>query len=157
MERNRKTILKETGRRLKKLRGQFNYPPKEMAAKMRIKTNTYYKNENGETFPGLVPLYLLQQEFGISMDWFIFNKGPMFYEEKKPQDKEPEKIEEKKSKALEETMPDVKELLEHMAEDPLLRHEVLLNFYKYKEKKKNQENSLQKTQEDLAGQPQKDT
>ncbi|NIM13193.1 MAG: helix-turn-helix domain-containing protein [Candidatus Aminicenantes bacterium] len=134
MQRDRKSILQEVGRRLKKMREERNYPPKEMAAKMRIETNTYYKNENGETFPSLVSLDLLQQEFGISMDWLIFNKEPMYYQEKKP-----EKTEEEKPPPLEETMPEVKELLEHMAKDPLLRHEVLLNFYKYRDKKKNQE------------------
>jgi hypothetical protein len=60
----------------------------------------------------------------------------MFYKEKQPEkEKPPEKKEIKKTPGPEDTTPEVKELLEHMAKDPLLRHEVMVYFYKYKENK----------------------
>ncbi|MCP5053697.1 MAG: hypothetical protein GY940_41410 [bacterium] len=41
----------------------------------------------------------------------------------------------KQFEALDEVMPDVRELLEHMAKDPKLRHRLLLDFYDYKDRK----------------------
>jgi hypothetical protein len=67
------------------------------------------------------------------MDWLIFNKGPMHYGERQP-----EKGDEKKALNLETVSPHVQELLEYMERDPLLQHEVLVHFYKYKERKANQ-------------------
>jgi hypothetical protein len=85
------------------------------------------------------------KKFDASMDWLLFNKGPLFYKEKTPeetkqppeekppvQQKQPEKQTEEKFPGLEQVMTDVKELLDYMAKDPLLKYEVLVYFYKYK-------------------------
>jgi hypothetical protein len=39
----------------------------------------YYRNENGETFPGVPTMKLLEKEYDISMDWLMFGKGEMYY------------------------------------------------------------------------------
>ena len=136
MKKRSGTLVQEVGQRLRKFRRQLHYTPGQMAEKLGIMTGGYYKNENGENFPGLDTLNRLQKDFDISMDWFIFNKGPMFYKEKQAEKEKPlEKKEIKKTPGPEDTMPEVKELLEHMAKDPLLRHEVMVYFYKYKENK----------------------
>ncbi len=102
----------------------------EMARKLGLSKSGYYKNENGITFPRLDTLDLLQRDFDISMDWLIFNKGPMHYGERLP-----EKRYEKKFLNLEKVSSHVRELLEYMEREPLLQHEVLVHFYKYKERK----------------------
>jgi transcriptional regulator with XRE-family HTH domain len=135
-------LLKEIGRRLRGLRKQFNYSLEEMAGKMGRSKSGYFKNENGITLPGLATMYRLQEDFDISMDWLLFNKGPVHYLEKQP-----EKVEEdeKKTEDLENISADVRELLAYMERDRLLAHEVLVFFYKYKERKEHQ--GLQGVQE----------
>jgi transcriptional regulator with XRE-family HTH domain len=136
MDNFRKAVLKSVGQRLKEIRIKLNYTPDWMASKLEIDRTTYYRDENGESLPGLESLNYLHKYFGVSMDWFLFGTGPMYYKEKE-QAKPPEVIIETKPHPLEELMPDVKELWDYMVQDPQLRHETMLNFYKYKERKEN--------------------
>jgi len=53
-----------------------------MAAHFGITKNGYERNERGETLPGIDTLNRLSKNFDISMDWFLFNKGPMDYKPK---------------------------------------------------------------------------
>lgn len=142
---SRRKILQEIGSRLQNLRELLNFSREEMAAQCGVTMSGYGKNERGDTFPGIETLRRLSNNLDISMDWLIFNKGPMYYKKKhqemeKPLDveKEPEekKQPEKKTTGLDEVMTDVRELLEYMAQDPLLRYEVLVYFYKYKKENK---------------------
>jgi len=126
-------FLEIVGRQMLKLRKHLNYSCGEMSRKLGLSKSGYYKNENGITFPRLDTLDLLQRDFDISMDWLIFNKGPMHYEERHP-----EKRDEKEFLNLEKVSSHVRELLEYMERDPLLQHEVLVHFYKYKERKAHQ-------------------
>jgi transcriptional regulator with XRE-family HTH domain len=107
-----------------------------MARKLELSRSGYYKNEGGLAFPRLETLDILQRNYDISMDWFIFNKGPVHFKEKQPESPpEPGKAEEKETPATENISDDVRELLEYMDQDRLLKHEVLVYFYKYREKK----------------------
>ncbi|MCP5107696.1 MAG: helix-turn-helix transcriptional regulator [bacterium] len=129
-------MVVEIGQRLKKLREQFKYSHEQMSGKLGLSKSGYFKNEGGIRFPGFKTLDLLQKNWDISMDWLIFNKGPVHYKEKMPEPApQPEKVEVKETTGLEDIGPDVRELVEYMEQDHLLKHEVLLNFYKYKEKK----------------------
>ncbi len=132
---NRARFIGAIGGRLIRLRKHLNYSLEEMARKLGLSKSGYYKNEGGLVFPGLETLDCLQRDYDISMDWLIFEKGPMHYQEKEP---EPEKMEEKETLDLENISPDVRELLEYMEGDRLLKHEVLVYFYRYKEKKDHQ-------------------
>jgi len=135
---NRKTILQEIAARLKNLREQLKYSRGEMAAHFGITKNGYERNERGETLPGIDTLNRLSKNFDISMDWFLFNKGPMYYKEKEHKEEKPaEKNASETLLALQEVVPDVKELLDYMGLDPLLRYEVLVHFYKYKREQEN--------------------
>jgi transcriptional regulator with XRE-family HTH domain len=118
-----------------------------MAARLGVKTNTYHKNENGETFPGAKTLNLLQEEFGISMEWFMFGRGPMYYKDiladpaaaikKEGREELETALKEVSGKLekfawLEEAGPEMETLLLEMEKDPQLRFELLAYFYKYK-------------------------
>lgn len=116
------------GERLRMVRRHLNYTRKEMATVLGVQPSGYYKNEAGETYPGRGTFFRLQRDYGISMDWLLSNKGPMFYKQK-PQEKE-------KEPALEDRVPEVRELLDHMDGDPQLKHEILAYFFKYRGKKK---------------------
>lgn len=128
-------VIQGAGRRLKKIREQLRYSPGEMAARLGIGINGYYKNEHGESTPSPKTLYQLQKEYDISMDWFLFNKGPERFKDKPAETEKPRKeaeTETKKSTAKEKISPEIKDLLDHMEQDPLLRHEIMVYFYKYK-------------------------
>ncbi|NIM17439.1 MAG: helix-turn-helix domain-containing protein [Candidatus Aminicenantes bacterium] len=122
-----KEFMQNLGRRLRTIRRQLNYNQQEMASALGLKRSGYFKNEEGETFPGVSTLFRLQKNYDISMDWLIFNKGPMVFKEKQ---------QEEKPAGLEERSPEVRELVDVMEQDPQLKHEILAYFYKYKSKKK---------------------
>ncbi|MCP5102573.1 MAG: helix-turn-helix transcriptional regulator [bacterium] len=127
-----RALLQGAGLRLRAVREQLRFSPVEMAARMGIKTGGYYKNENGETFMGMRTMDRLQKDFDISMDWLIFNKGPMYFKEKHPGKKDGTT-----APGMENNTPEMKELFNQMEQDPRLRHEVLAYYYKYKERRVN--------------------
>jgi transcriptional regulator with XRE-family HTH domain len=158
-------MLKAAGARLKKLRKHVNCDMKQMASRLGIVKNTYYKNENGVNLPSLTTLKRLVDDFDLSMDWLLFGRGPMFYKEKAQKEKElehtvkelntqldrerknheaeckkkEEELKDQRQKAaFIESRPDMKELLEHLEQDAIFYHELMLYFRKYKiEKKEN--------------------
>ncbi|HLP62032.1 MAG TPA: hypothetical protein VK186_24530 [Candidatus Deferrimicrobium sp.] len=73
-------------------------------------------------------LHRLQTEFDISLDWLLFNNGPMHISEKQVT-----VVEEKKTTDLENKYPDTRELLAAMEQDHILLHEIMLYFYKYRQ------------------------
>ncbi|MCX6579925.1 MAG: helix-turn-helix domain-containing protein [Candidatus Aminicenantes bacterium] len=129
MARNDRKTVQEIGNRLKDLREHLKFSRKEFALRLGIAMNGYSKNEMGMNIPGIPTLKRLATDFNISMDWLFFNRGNMCFRERPP---EVSNVEEKKIPSLAETEPDARELFEFMQEDPLLRHEVLAYFYRYK-------------------------
>jgi transcriptional regulator with XRE-family HTH domain len=129
MKQNNSCTRPNIGQRLALLRYQYNYPLEEMARKLGLSRSGYFKNENGITLPKLETLQRLEKEFDISMDWLLFAKGPIHY-----QDVLAGKGTKTKSFSLEKSTPEVTTLLEFMEQDVLFRHEVLVFFYKYKNK-----------------------
>jgi len=139
---DRKNLLKDFGYKLRKIRESLRYSQEEMAAYFSTEKGTYNRYENGKNFPGFLVLNHFGNTLGISMDWLICDKGPVYYKEKEK--KEEKKVIEKKEEAKQEPSPEMpqgemKELLEHMGRIPLLRHEVLAHFYKFKEEHKELE------------------
>jgi transcriptional regulator with XRE-family HTH domain len=162
MEFDRKKLLRSSASKLRKLRELFGYSPKEMADYFRVHRTAYHKNESGYNLPGLPSLHRLSKDHDISMDWYFFDKGPMYFKEKgnaeellEKREESQKKVEEleKKNETLEkelekereknlglavqvkpgvEVKPEVEELLEHMAAVPLLYHEVLTHFQRFK-------------------------
>ncbi len=137
--------MAQIGTRLRKLREQFNLSQGVMARRFDLSNSGYFKNETGNSFPGLRTLYRLSTEHGISMDWLLFGKGPMYYKGKEKEveleraveqlKKELVKKEEEKNASI-DMKPEVRELLDYMAGIPLLYHEILVHFQDFKVKKK---------------------
>lgn len=134
---NRYRIIGAIGQRLRKLREQLNYSQSQMAGLMGLSESGYLKNEHGTRLPGLAVLDRIQGEWDISMDWFLFNKGPMYFPEKSP-DPEPSASKTGEFPSSPPLSPELVHLLEYMDRDPLLKHEILVYFYKYKESKAHQ-------------------
>jgi len=74
----------------------------------------------------------LHGEYDISMDWLIFGKGPVNYTQK-PSVQELEAG--RGSGVMKDVSPEVLQMVEVMEQDPLLRAEMLVYFYRYREKK----------------------
>lgn len=125
---DRKTLLRNIGEKLRNIRDSLKLERFQMADRIGAYRTSYYRYEIGETSPQLTSLYHLGHTDNISMDWLILNRGPMHFKDIRATPEPPK-----------ETVPpialerDVKELLEHMEKSPLLRHEILLMFYKFKE------------------------
>lgn len=151
MKISKHSIAAGAGNRLSTFRKGLNLTPKQMAARLDVKLGTYYKNENGESRPGWVSLYILQRDYDISVDWLMMNKGPKYIREKVPNMSQiqAERTKEKQllnqtTKLLKETQeetkhflalkkiaPDVENLMEHMINDPELRYDILLKFHRH--------------------------
>lgn len=140
---NRKTLSKDVGYKLSKIREGLKCSGPNMAARFGVKRSTYLRNEKGETCPDIWTMRILGNEFDISLDWLICNKGPMYYRDKEQPQIEKETPVEKpveipaETVAPQESAPqDVQELLEHIKRIPLLRHEIMASFYRFKEEHK---------------------
>ncbi|MCU0288315.1 MAG: helix-turn-helix domain-containing protein [Acidobacteria bacterium] len=122
------------GKRLTSIRKGLGFNRSEMAAKLGLSPATYYKNETGFFLPGLDTLYCLHTEFDISLDWFLFGSEPIHNKEKQHTF-----APEIKTMPLENTdanTRELRELLADMEQDPLLLHEIMLYYYKYKKNQK---------------------
>ncbi|MCP4151285.1 MAG: helix-turn-helix transcriptional regulator, partial [bacterium] len=69
--------FKTIGERLRQVRVNHKLNRQQMATRLGVRWNSYYKYETGVNFPGLSVLYTLNKEFGITMDWILLGKGPM--------------------------------------------------------------------------------
>lgn len=147
METIRKTILKGISSRLLEIRKHLGISRKELAEGMKISIGAYNKNEIGVTLPRFNALYHLSEHYGISMDWLLFNKGEMELKKTEARLKELENtvtpLKEEAAKAGEEKTavmldkPEVKELLLYMKQEPVLYHEMMLHYQKYKKEHKS--------------------
>jgi len=113
-------------KRLKELRQSLHYSTKEMGDCFNTTQVSYRRYEQEKMVPGFHSLYFFTEKLGVSLDWLVCGKGSVYY-----QDKE-------KKESLQNLLPgsspeEIKDLLEHMNRIPLLRHEVLACFYKFKE------------------------
>jgi len=123
MLKERGNLMKGVGARLRKLREKHGYSLDDMAARLGLKGNSYYKNESDATLPGVPTLHKLYTDFGLSMNWLLFGHGPMLLGDI------PEREEQ-------EPAQEIKELLACMTRDPLLRHKILMSFYEHKDQGK---------------------
>ena len=142
MHSQKNTFIKEIALRLQNIRQHFGHS-------LKISISAYSKNEKGINFPGFNSLYLLAQNYGISMDWLLFNKGMMDYKKNETSRKELEKtvdlLKAETAKSNEEKVPgitpeikellawpEVIELLNSMKTEPKLYYKVMLFFQEYK-------------------------
>jgi transcriptional regulator with XRE-family HTH domain len=125
---------KKIAPKLKQIRQANNYSITGMANRLRVHRISYARNEDSQSIPGFSTLYKLGNEFNISLDWLILDKGSMHCTGK---------VEGEGNKTAQDTVwhrsfpDDINELLDHMGKIPLLRFEILSQFYRFK--KENQE------------------
>jgi transcriptional regulator with XRE-family HTH domain len=129
-------MLKEIAHKLRKLREPLKLNHREMAERLRLDKSTYTRYENADNAPSFTTLRKLGTEFGISLDWFVLNRGLKYYAEIEKKLKEAEEAK-KEPNPLANLPGDGKDLLDHMERIPTLRYEVLLFFHRYKEEHKD--------------------
>ncbi len=81
-EKNRR-LRKEVSNRLKDLRRLWKYGLPQMAEQLGITVNAYRKNEHGDTLPNWESQLRLLNKGNVSMDWLLYGKGPMHFDQKK--------------------------------------------------------------------------
>lgn len=101
-----KKIKEAVAVRLKTVREQAGCTMREMAVRLHITSGAYSKNERGLNFPGLDTLRCLARDFDVSMDWLLFEKGPMYNKEKEQREKE-----------LEQTMETMKQTVQTLEQN----------------------------------------
>ncbi len=72
--------------RIKELRGTLNYSTKGMGDCLRASQTSYRRYEQGKILPGYPGLYSIAEKLGISLDWLVCGKGPVYYKEKETKD-----------------------------------------------------------------------
>jgi len=121
---NRKKVLQDIALRLKKIRETLGFSPVDMTKRIGTYRTNYYKYESAASFPHFAVLARLGNNLGVSLDWLILDKGPMFYKEKDYDN------------TLAALPPEIQEVVTEMEQVPVLKYEILLNFHKYKENRK---------------------
>lgn len=124
-----RSLVKEMGYKLRKIRESLRLRPSEMARRLELDKATYLRYENSANAPGVKTLYKIGLDYGISLDWYILNRGPQYYAEVEKK----LKLGEPGPTLLDRFPADVTELLEYMERVPSFRYEVLLFFHRYKE------------------------
>ena len=147
--------LSDIALRLRRIRSKHNLTVLEISKQLDMGPNAYRKYERAKNFLSRQSMILLVEKFGISLDWLLFNRGPMYYreiedalrenKERKEQEKEPKKQPEPQVKepavpedAVIVTAPEIKELLQFMEGNPLFKHQLLTHFYNYKKETKKE-------------------
>jgi len=126
----KKDISIEISSKLKTLRETHGFSHVEMAKKLKVRRENYVRNETGETTPSIFTLVTLANVFNISIDWLILDRGTMFFTGKE----EKEVTTPVKDTAGDNSWPgEIQELLQYMDKIPLLCHEILSHFYRFKE------------------------
>ncbi|MCX6581308.1 MAG: hypothetical protein NT166_14115 [Candidatus Aminicenantes bacterium] len=126
---DRKTLLRNISQKLRDIRNSLKLEGFTMADRIGAYRTSYRHYEMGDRAPQLTCLYHLAHSDNISLDWLIVDRGPKLYKDKETIPRSSKETDTLPAIAHEK---DVKELLEHMDQDSLLRHEILLMFYKYK-------------------------
>ena len=127
----RKNVLnaKTVGARLRKIRNYFGYNQEQMAALTGILKTTYGKNERGDHIIQTGSLAAIHEQMGVSAEWLLFGRAPVFWNE----DKKRKDMEFKDENR--ENVPvsgELAEMIDAVKRVPFLRHAVLGHFQKLK-------------------------
>jgi len=136
-----KSLKNTFSSRIIELHRSLNYSTKKMGECLKASSTSYLRYEQGKTLPRFSNLYSIAEKLGISLDWLVCGKGPVYYKEKEKTDQVEESAKEKMN-ILQEFLPgfsqdEINDFMELMSRIPLLRHEVLVFFYKFKEEHKD--------------------
>ena len=120
-----KELRKEISIRFKKMRKALDISQEKLGTHLGVARPSYTNYESGYTFPGLEALGVLANNFDVSLDWLIANKGPMFYKGKG-------KLRQQEENGLAELPGDMKELFDLMVRVPLLHYQMMTHFLIFK-------------------------
>jgi len=115
--------IKAVGLRLKNVRKSKNLGIEAMGKALNVTGDIYYNYETGKTMVNLEALGALRERFDISMDWILFNRGPMSLSDREVLDNvlmEGGNIGE-----------EMKSFLLLMNKDPVFKYQQLGNYYEY--------------------------
>jgi transcriptional regulator with XRE-family HTH domain len=116
------------GKKLLHLRKYFAFTQEKMSAIMNITLSSYKKNELGKHLMSTSSLIALHNRLGISLEWFLFDRGEMSW-------KPTETVSPEKQVSDPFTM-ESDEMISLMKEIPLIHHGIMLHFQELKLKHK---------------------
>lgn len=115
--------------RLRKIRRYFGYSQQKMADILGIVKETYGKNERGYHLLQLESLVEIHEKLGVSVEWLLFNREPVFWKA----DKKIKGIELKGAKQGDVLVStELEEMIDLLTRIPLLRYAVLGYYQKLK-------------------------
>ncbi len=146
--------LKGLGGRLKRIRQSLNLTKAEMGRRLLLNDKSYYKYETDERCPNTKTLKHFSQEYNISMDWLMFGIGGMYLnvdENRRQQETALVETRAKMQDALDQQAatekrlleaeskikaltlkPEISELVDSMEKMPVLHHEIMAYFQRFK-------------------------
>ncbi len=129
----KKKLRRDFGLRLRQLREGQDLSGKKMAEMLHIDRVSLLRHEAGQWLPEYPILQTISDTFNVSMDWLLFNKGPMFYNQKELEAKAAAAKQEaaEKHDCMKALKEEYRELLDYMEKFPVLRYELLLQFQKF--------------------------
>jgi transcriptional regulator with XRE-family HTH domain len=119
----KRKLRKEIGARLAQLRETLNLPRTKLSGMIGIDRASIQRYEEGQYFPEISTLVTLSGVLGVSLDWLLVNRGPIYYKEK-----------------IAKTDENERDRLLMREKYPVLRYEVLLQVQKFLESKQGQPN-----------------
>lgn len=133
-----KDIAARTGLKLLHLRKEAGLSKVEMARILDVTPNAYRKNEQGFSIPAPNALNKLIGYFGISMDWFLFDRGPKLFEHRVNIEEDEEQITQLEQQHREQ-LKDLQEQMEKEQEENSKELQSQLQLASLKLREKEQE------------------
>ncbi len=124
MQLKNKALLKQIGNRLRKVREVLKLTPTQIAGTLEVRLSAYRKNEQGLNAPGLRTLETMLKRHGISLNWLLFNRGPM-------------RVSDTQKSPSQSGDADTAEMLEAMSNDRRLHFEMLAHYHHLRESREN--------------------
>jgi len=116
------------GKKLLQLRKDFAFTQEKMAAIMNITLSSYKKNELGKHLMSTSSLIALHNRLGISLEWFLFDRGEMSWK--------PTETGSTEKQVSDPFTMELNEMISLMKGIPLIHHGIMLHFQELKLKHK---------------------
>ena len=109
--------------RIKMIQKHFKWTNSQMAGALGVIPNTYREQRIHEKTPQLYSLIRLDQKFGVSIEWVLFERGPMFLKDR----------EKKKSNAADQDLfhKEIVDMEKQMRKVPKLRYAIMQIYHNY--------------------------
>jgi len=120
-------LKKEVGQRLRNIRNKIGVTQQKFVTNFGVGRADYSRIEKGQIFPGPAILHVLHYEYNVSLDYLIGGTGDMFNIVPDPQLTALLRFLE-----VDDSAPEIKEMLAYMANVPMVKHAMLSFFFHYK-------------------------